>query len=124
MLTQLFEKYEVRSFTDGFLLGPSCPCFTIDTDTPNLLELVPRSILKKFVLRCWYEYGGRLVPISVSAEFADVGGRLHIFVDRKKCPILKDYKGDDLPHIFYHSRDNRLANRLLPSQLIDWSKTA
>lgn len=124
MLTKLFEQYNVRPFADGFLLGPSCPCFLTDTDSADLLELIPRPASKRFVLRCWYDYCGRLAPISLSVEFADINGQLYLFVDRKDCPVLVDYKGDALPHIFYHCRDRRIANRLLPSQLIDWSKCA
>jgi hypothetical protein len=119
MLSELFNFVGVTYWPGAFCHGRHT-VYLSDQHDPYTVELIPRSALNTFVLRCWRKYCDRRVGCSVQADFGLCGETLVIWVN---CQYeLIDHTGQPLDGIYYAGRDNRICNRLTAAQMIDWTK--
>lgn len=118
MLKRLFELTQTPNWETGFMLG-NVPVWLDEQLDDCTVEMIPRPVTQCFVLRCWRVYLDRPIPVSVPVWPALCGETLVLWTDIKF--ELTDRNGDPLPGIYYHGRDRRICNKLLASQLIDWT---
>lgn len=119
MLEKLLQFADVPHWPGAFTLGNTIVWQTCQND-PHTVEIVPRPMLRCFVLRAWRVYGGMTIAYSTPVEFGLCGEVLVLHTDSKHT--ITDHTGAPLDGIYYNGRDRRICNRLIAAQMIDWTK--
>lgn len=118
MFEKLFESTDTTNGPGWFMLGHSM-YWTEKQNDSKTVELISHRAGKCFVLRCWQEWQGDIVPIRIPVWFGMCGETLVLYATTKVK--LTDQSGSPLEGLYYVGKDSRICNRLLPQTLINWN---